>query len=58
MKLLTTITNLIEDSRKRLDEAADKGVPEKELDRLEKNYIASLKLMSLYKKVKKENKIK
>ncbi len=56
MKLLSTINNLIEDSKKRLDEAADKGVPEKELDRLEKNYVASLKLMSLYKKMNKEKK--
>jgi len=54
MKLIKTISNLVEESRKALDEAADKGVPEKELDRLEKNYIASLKLMRLYKNIDEE----
>jgi hypothetical protein len=54
MKLIKTISNLVEESRKALDEAADKGVPEKELDRLEKNYMASLKLMKLYKNIGQE----
>lgn len=31
MKLIKTISNLVEESRKALDEAADKGVPEKNL---------------------------
>jgi hypothetical protein len=58
MKLIKTISNLVEDSRRALDEAADKGVPEKELDRLEKNYIASLKLMKLYKNIDSDTKKK
>ena len=58
MKLIKTISNLVEDCRRALDEAADKGVPEKELDRLEKNYIASLKLMKLYKNIDSDTKKK
>lgn len=53
MKLLKTITRLIQESKLRLDEAAEKGVNEKELERLEKNYEQSLKLFKVYKKIKK-----
>jgi uncharacterized membrane protein (DUF106 family) len=55
MKLLKTIKKLIEESEKRLNEASELGVSEKELDRLEENYTNSLKLLKLYKN--KENKI-
>lgn len=47
MKLLKTVSKLVMESKKRYDEACDKGVPEKELDRLEKNYQESLRLMRL-----------
>lgn len=53
MKLLKTITKLVEESKIKLDEAAEKGVSEKELERLEKNYENSLKLFKIYNKIKK-----
>ncbi len=55
MKLLKTIYRLVEDSKKSLDLACEKGVSEKELDRLEKNYSDSLKLMRLYESLSKKN---
>jgi len=48
MKLLKTISNLVSESKEAYEVACEKGVPEKELDRLEKNYNESLKLMRLY----------
>jgi hypothetical protein len=48
MKLLKTISMIVEDSKQIYEEACDKGVNEKELERLEKNYKESLKLMRLY----------
>lgn len=53
MKLLKTITKLVLESKDALDNAAEKGVSEKELDRLEKNYKDSIRLMNLYKNVDK-----
>jgi hypothetical protein len=55
MKLLKTITKLVLESKEALDKASEKGVSEKELDRLEKNYIDSLKLMKLYENMGKKN---
>jgi len=55
MKLLKTITKLVLESKEALDKASEKGVSEKELDRLEKNYIDSLKLMRLYENMGKTN---
>lgn len=52
MKLLKTISKLVVESKRTLDEASEKGVSEKELDRLEKNYKQSLKLMKLYETIK------
>ena len=48
MKLLKTISKLVSESKDAYEVACEKGVPEKELDRLEKNYHGSLKLMRLY----------
>lgn len=48
MKLLKTISKLVVESQKAFEDAAEKGVSEKELERLEKNYKESLKLMKLY----------
>lgn len=60
MKLLKTINKLVLESQEALEKASEMGVNEKELDRLEKNYRDSLKLMSLIEKMKsskpKENK--
>lgn len=53
MKLMKTISKLVLESKKALDEASEKCVSEKELDRLEKNYSQSLKLMKLYGNIKK-----
>jgi hypothetical protein len=48
MKLIRTISNLVTESKKIYEEACEKGVNEKELDRLEKNYNESLKLLRVY----------
>jgi hypothetical protein len=50
MKLIKTVSKLIEESKRLYDEACDKGVNEKELERLEKNYRESLRLMKLINK--------
>ena len=39
---------MVSESKEAYEVACEKGVPEKELDRLEKNYNESLKLMRLY----------
>lgn len=54
MKLLKTISKMVLESQKALDYASEKGVPEKELERLEKNYKESLKLLRLYEQVNGE----
>jgi hypothetical protein len=48
MKLIRTISNLVTESKKIYEDACEKGVNEKELDRLEKNYYESLKLLRIY----------
>jgi hypothetical protein len=50
MKLIKTISKLVTESQKQYEEACDRGVPEKEL---EKQYRESLKLMRLYEDTKK-----
>ena len=55
MKLLKTITKLVIESQMALDHANEKAVSEKELERLEKNYESSLRLLKLYKKINKKN---
>ena len=54
MKLLKTISKLVTESQRAYDEACDKGVSEKELDRLEKQYKDSLKLLNLYNSKEKK----
>jgi hypothetical protein len=56
MKLIRTISNLVTESKRIYEEACEKGVNEKELDRLEKNYNESLKLFRLYEGLSKSNK--
>ena len=57
MKLISTISNIVTEAKELYDLACDKGVPEKELDRLEKNYYESLKLLRIYENLgKRENK--
>ena len=53
MKLIDTISNVVTEAKEAYELACDKGVPERELDRLEKNYKESLKLMKLYSNIGK-----
>lgn len=55
MKLLKTIHKLVEESQRAYDIAAEKGVSEKELDRLEKNLRETRRLMKLYGDIGKTN---
>jgi len=48
MKLIDTISNVVTEAKEAYELACDRGVPEKELDRLEKNYYESLKLLRIY----------
>jgi hypothetical protein len=48
MKLINTISNVVTEAKEAYELACDRGVPEKELDRLEKNYYESLKLLRIY----------
>jgi hypothetical protein len=49
MKLLKTIKKIIEESEQLYNSACEGAVSVEELDRLEKNYKDSLKLLKLYK---------
>ena len=53
MKLIDTISNVVTEAKNVYETACDKGVPEKELDRLEKNYYESLKLLRIYENLGK-----
>jgi hypothetical protein len=50
MKLLKTIKNIIQESEEQYNRACELGLPIEQLDKLEKHYIDSLKLLKLYKK--------
>jgi ribosome-interacting GTPase 1 len=54
MKLINTISNVVTEAKEAYELACDKGVPEKELDRLEKNYYESLKLLRIYENLGKK----
>ena len=53
MKLINTISNVVTEAKEAYELACDKGVPERELDRLEKNYYESLKLLRIYENLGK-----
>jgi hypothetical protein len=53
MKLIDTISNVVTEAKEAYELACDRGVPEKELDRLEKNYYESLKLLRIYENLGK-----
>lgn len=55
MKLLKTISKLVTESKEAYELACEKGVSEKELERLEKNYNETLKLMKLYGSISKKS---
>ena len=54
MKLINTISNVVTEAKNAYDLACDRGVSEKELERLEKNYYESLKLMKIYENLGKK----
>jgi len=53
MRLISTISNIVTEAKELYELACDKGVPEKELERLEKNYYESLKLLRIYENLGK-----
>lgn len=57
MKLLKTIKKIIKEAEEQYISASETNLPLEELDRLEKHYRDSLKLLRLYKS-KEEKKIK
>jgi len=50
MKLIKTIKKLIQEAEEQYNITCEGNTPIEEIDRLEKNYKNSLKLLSLYKK--------
>ena len=54
MKLLKTISRIVLESQEAYELACEKGVNDKELERLEKNYNESLKLLRLYEGLSKK----
>jgi hypothetical protein len=57
MKLLKTIKKIIREAEERYNKACDFGAPEEELDKLEKNYKDSLKLLKIYKEGEKDSEV-
>lgn len=55
MKLLKTIKKIIKEAEEQYLAASETTMPLEELDRLEKHYLDSLRLLKIYKK-KKEKK--
>ena len=55
MKLIKTIEKINKEAEEAYNVALDSVVDEKELERLEKNYRDSLKLMRTFNQVKKNN---
>jgi hypothetical protein len=49
MKLIKTIKKIIQEAEDQYNEASERNVPLEELDRLEKHYLDSLKLLKMYK---------
>jgi hypothetical protein len=58
MKLIKTIKKIIQEAEEQLNAASETNVPLEELDRLEKHYKDSLRLLKFYnsKQSKEENK--
>lgn len=53
MKLLKTIKKIIQEAEEQYNSASETNLPLEELDRLEKHYKDSLKLLNLYNKKEK-----
>lgn len=58
MKLLNTIQSIIKEAEEQYNNACDSCVPVEELDRLEKHYKDSLKLLKLYQSEEKKEQFK
>lgn len=56
MKLLKTIKKIINEAEQQYNSACESNVPLEELDRLEKHYKDSLKLLKLYNGKEKNSK--
>jgi len=56
MKLLKTIKKLIQEAEEQYNIACERSTTIEELDRLEKNYKNSLKLLSIHKKSEEKKK--
>jgi hypothetical protein len=56
MKLLKTIKRIIAEAEKQYNLASETNTPLEELDRLEKHYRDSLRLLKMYNGKKKEKK--
>lgn len=56
MKLLKTIKKIIQEAEEQYNAASETNTPLEELDRLEKHYRDSMKLLKLYKGKEKEKK--
>ena len=52
MTLLKTIEKIIQEAEQQYETASNSYVSDKELERIEKNYKDSLKLLSIYNKTK------
>lgn len=55
MKLLKTIKKIIQEAEEQYNQACESNTPIEELDRLEKHYKDSLRLMKLYNGKEKSN---
>jgi hypothetical protein len=51
MKLIKTILKLIEESEKEYNQAIEKGLDEKTMQKIEKKYEDSVKLMEMYNRM-------
>lgn len=58
MKLLKTIEKIIKEAEEQYNNACESCVPVEELDRLEKHYKDSLKLLKMYKSNEDKKKMK
>jgi hypothetical protein len=56
MKLLKTIRKIIQEAEEQYNQACETNVPLEELDRLEKHYKDSLKLLKLYNSKEEQKK--
>ena len=56
MKLIKTIKKIIQEAEEQLNAASETNLPLDELDRLEKHYKDSLKLLKMYKSKEEEKK--